>query len=293
MKKVLITGIDGFTGRYLSDLLSNSGYQVYGLGSKPVACATEIRSINLMNAAGLNEWLHELQPDWVVHLAAISFVMHGDAEEIYRINVAGTRNLLSALASSPKKPSKVLLASSANIYGNCELGIIPESTQAQPANDYAVSKLAMEYMAKTWFEQLPIIIARPFNYTGVGQSVNFLLPKIVNAFKNKASQLELGNLDVARDFSDVRFVVAAYQALLASELVYETVNVCSGHAQHLHHVITLMQEIAGYDIEINVNPAFVRANEVKTLCGSATKLNSIAPNLPQYSLKETLTWMYQ
>jgi len=121
----------------------------------------------------------------------------------------------------------------------------------------------MEYMARLWMERLPITLVRPFNYTGVGQSENFLIPKIVAHFQQKAKTIELGNTDVARDFSDVRDVARAYAAIVAKVPVGQVVNVCSGVAYTLGDVLALMAEIAGYTIEVRVNPAFVRSNEVE------------------------------
>jgi nucleoside-diphosphate-sugar epimerase len=211
---------------------------------------------------------------------------------MYRVNVVGTRNLLEALAAGPHKPSCVLLASSANIYGNADVPVIDENVPPAPANDYAVSKLAMEYMARLWMDRLPITIARPFNYTGVGQTENFLLPKIVSHFRKEARRIELGNLAIARDFSDVRMVAKSYRRLLAAAPSGEAFNVCSGQPHSLESLIDIMSDIAGYRIEVHVNPAFVRANEVLTLTGSNAKLARVIGKIEPTPLPDTLRWMY-
>jgi nucleoside-diphosphate-sugar epimerase len=184
-----------------------------------------------------------------------------------------------------------LLASSANVYGNASSGMLDEGTAPAPANDYAVSKLAMEYMASLWFGRLPIIVTRPFNYTGVGQADNFLLPKIVKHFREKADKIELGNLDVWRDFSDVRSLVAAYRGLLEAKPFGQFVNVSSGKTHSLREVIDMCRTITGHDLAVEVNPAFVRANEVKTLCGDNSRLKSLVPGWKTPELSETLSWM--
>lgn len=230
-----------------------------------------------------------------MHLAAIAFVAHGDIDQIYRVNVAGTRNLLEALATAPKKPAAVLLASSANIYGNADAGVIGEDVPAAPANDYAVSKLAMEYMARLWMDKLPVIVVRPFNYTGVGQAENFLLPKIVAHFRRREPRIELGNLHVWRDFSDVRVVAASYRHLLAAggAAIGRTFNVCSGKAYSLGEALDMMAGIAGYKIDVHVNPAFVRANEVVRLTGDNTRLQGVVGTIDPLPLEHTLRWMYE
>jgi nucleoside-diphosphate-sugar epimerase len=239
----------------------------------------------------LRALLAELQPDVIVHLAAIAFVGHGAADAFYQVNLIGTRNLLEAIAACGKTPECVLLASSANVYGNVSEGLLNEQTPPAPANDYAVSKLAMEYMARLWCDRLPIVIARPFNYTGVGQADNFLLPKIVSHFRRKAEVIELGNLDVWRDFSDVRAVVQAYRGLIEARPVGQAINVSSGTTHSLREVIGKCSAITGHQLEVQVNPAFVRANEVKTLCGDNAKLRALLPGWETPSLDETLGWM--
>lgn len=297
-KRALITGLSGFTGRYVAQELAGAGYEVFGSITPGHAPRERQFAVDLNDRAGLAAMVREVRPDVVVHLAAIAFVGHGDVEQIYRVNVAGTRNLLEALAGLDKKPSAVLLVSSANIYGNTDVGVIHEDVPAAPANDYAVSKLSMEYMARLWQDKLPLIVVRPFNYTGVGQHENFVLPKIVAHFRRKAADIELGNLNVWRDFSDVRMVAASYRKLLAAasagaaSTIGQTFNICSGHGYSLGEALDMMAGIAGYQIKVHVNPAFVRANEVARLVGDNSRLVAATGPLATVPLADTLRWMY-
>lgn len=291
-RRALITGLRGFTGYYMAQELTAAGYRVYGTVMPGEELGPDIVAVDLCDRDAVARMVDEVQPDVVAHLAGIAFVAHSDAELIYRVNVVGTRNLLEALAAGKHRPTSVLLASSANIYGNASVPVIDENVAPSPANDYAVSKLAMEYMARLWMDKLPITIARPFNYTGRGQADNFLLPKIVSHFRRNEKRIELGNLAIARDFSDVRMVARAYRRLLAVAPAGEAFNVCSGSSHSLANLIDMMSEIAGYHIDVHVNPAFVRANDVLTLSGSNSKLTAVIGQLDPTPLSETLRWMY-
>lgn len=291
-KNALITGALGFTGRYMADELRRHGYQVTGLGSQ-AGVGQDYCQVDLTDSSALAACMARLQPDVVVHLAAVAFVQHGDANAFYQTNIIGTRNLLEALVATGKSLDCVLLASSANVYGNATAGLLSEATLPLPANDYAVSKLAMEHMASLWMERLPIVIARPFNYTGVGQAENFLLPKIVAHFRRHAPGIELGNLDVWRDFGDVRSVVQAYRGLLEARPLGQTFNVCSGQAFSLREVIAECESIVGRTMDVSVNPAFVRVNEVKTLCGDPARLRSVLGDWQSIPLQQTLQWMLE
>lgn len=292
MPTVLITGIAGFTGRYMAGALRREGYQVIGVTTGKNCPEQGIFRCDLMDRAGLASIVEKVQPDCAVHLAAISFAAHGEAETTYQTNIVGTRNLLEALANNSKTLHSVLLASSASIYGNSPADPIDESMPPMPENDYAISKLAMEYMARLWADRLPITIVRPFNYTGVGQSLNFLLPKIVDHFKRGAPKIELGNLDVSRDFSDIRMLVTVYCKLLQRAPAGKVFNVCSEKAHTLLEILAMMAEIAGYEIAVQVNPAFVRNNEVKRLRGSNAKLVVEIGSLDVIPLDQTLRWMF-
>jgi nucleoside-diphosphate-sugar epimerase len=247
--------------------------------------------VDLLDKSALGGVVREIQPTVVVHLAAIAFVGHGSSNDFYQVNVIGTRNLLESLVLHAKSLEAVLLVSSANIYGNSTEGVLAENTPPNPANDYAASKLAMEYMAKLWLDKLPLFFVRPFNYTGVGQSEDFLIPKIIAHFKRKAPFIELGNLDVWRDFSDVRVVADTYRRLLEVKPLGHTVNVCSGNLHALHQVLAIAGKISGHSIEVRVNSMFVRTNEVKSLCGDDSYLRSLIGETKLPALEETLSWM--
>lgn len=291
-KQVLITGAQGFTGRYMAAELHNHGYRISGVGSQP-GNSPDYYQVDLADAEGLKACLAELQPDIIIHLAAVAFVGHGDANAFYRVNLIGTRNLLEAISAMGKTPDCVLLASSANVYGNASAGVLSESSPLAPANDYAVSKMAMEAAARLWIERLPILITRPFNYTGVSQADNFLLPKIVSHFRKKAAHIELGNLDIYRDFTDVRALTEAYRRLVEQKPVGEVVNICSGVTHSLRDVISMCETITGHQMEIRVNPAFVRSNEVKSLCGDASMLRRLIGGWKTPPLEQTLRWMLE
>jgi len=289
--RVLITGISGFTGQHLARLLVGRGCEVHGTTLDATASGPRTHRVDLLDRQSLNELVDRVRPNHVVHLAAISFVAHGDVDQIYRTNIVGTRNLLHALAERGSADMRcVLLASSANIYGNTTASPITEDTPPQPANDYAVSKLAMEHMAALWSSRLPITLVRPFNYTGVGQAAHFVVPKIVAAFRNRVSQLELGNIDVERDLSDVRDVVEAYRRLLEAG-PRGVFNVCSGRTVNLREVLAQAERITGHSLSVTVNPSFVRANEVKRLCGSSERLLSAVGHWKPRPFQETLEWM--
>ncbi len=271
-----MTGADGFTGQHFIPHAVEAGYTVHSLKS------------DLTNPSNLKSEVLAAKPELVVHLAAISFVGHADVGELYNVNVVGTTNLLDALCALPNTPKKVLIASSANVYGNTESSPIEESLAPSPVNHYATSKLAMECMARTYLDRLPIFFTRPFNYIGVGQAESFLIPKIVKHFKEGLPFIELGNLDVEREFNDVRFVCDAYIKLLNSALVGESYNICSGKPYSLTSVLDLLAEITSHSLEVRVNPAFVRSNEIKRLFGNPDKLHEVVGEIHQYTLRETL-----
>lgn len=280
--RALITGAEGFTGKYLTQTLSAAGYEVLG---------TNAADFDLCDNQSVQHLVNTIKPDIVAHLAAISSVVGHDTAKIYQTNLLGSLYLLEALAELKTPPRAILLASSANIYGNSASTALTETQTPAPINDYAVSKYAMEQMAQLWMNRLPIFIVRPFNYTGIGQSNRFLIPKIVEHFKNREATIELGNLDVWREFGDVRFVSQTYQKLLDLSPAGKTINICTGEVYSLREIIALCEAITGHHINVRVDPQFVRDNEVHILKGDNSCLKNLIGASPAPTLKETLMWM--
>jgi GDP-6-deoxy-D-talose 4-dehydrogenase len=299
MNRVLVTGAQGFTAKYLVPRLNGLGAEVHGLhhpnaSDGPLAGEMTLHVANLVDFESISQIVQRVQPDTVIHLAGISFVAHSDAREIYNSNLIGSRNLLQALADAPGRLRAVLLASSANVYGNQRQGVLSEETPPQPMNEYGISKLAMELVARIFMERLPIIIVRPFNYTGVGQSTDFIIPKIVDHARSRAAAIRLGNLDVERDFSDVRAVVDCYLRLLDAPVAVGGIfNVCSGRGYTLRSVIDLVQQLSGHSMAVETDPTFVRGNEVRTLYGDNRRLIDTIGPLGMPPLEETLKWMIE
>lgn len=291
MKRILVTGASGFTGRFMVRLLMERGYTVYSMGASGVA-GEHVVNADLQDRASLAKVAREVSPDGVIHLAAFSFVGHGVAEDFYRVNTIGTLNLMEALDDIESCPSRIIVASSANIYGTPAVARIDESLCPAPVNHYGASKLSMEHLLASSFGHLPITVTRPFNYTGPGQHARFLIPKIVSHFCHREPVIELGNIDVSRDFSDVRDVVGYYIQLLEADSEVSPVNLCSGNAYSISEVLDMMADIADYRIQVVVNPQFVRSNEIPVLVGDNSRLQKTIGHFSTIPMRQTLADMF-
>lgn len=277
--KILLTGANGFTGAQFIQSAAAAGHETVPLRA------------NLTDSAAVAREVDSLDFDSVVHLAAISFVAHADDREFYDVNLFGSLNLLQALTAVGRPLRKVLLASSANVYGNSERSPIPESEIPAPVNHYAMSKLAMECMATARANRLPLVMTRPFNYTGPGQAPQFVIPKLVDHFRRRAPFVSLGNLGVEREYNDVRFVCEAYLRLLQEPAAKGIYNVCTGVTYNFSDVIGMLESLTGHRIEVRTDKALIRESEVHRLCGDPSRLREVTGKLPAYTLKETLSWM--
>jgi nucleoside-diphosphate-sugar epimerase len=277
--RLLLTGADGFTGNHLTQAARQAGFAVFSLQAQ------------LEDRKALQACVNEVQPTHVIHLAAISHVTHDDNLAYYQTNLLGSLDFLEALSHLSTPPQKVILASSANVYGNTEQSPILESQTPAPVNHYAMSKLAMELLARNFHARLPIVTTRPFNYTGIGHGAHFVIPKIVDHFARKADVIELGNVDVYREYNDVRDISKLYLSLLTHGIAGKTYNLASGRTHSLRQVIAQLETMTGHSMAIEVNPQFVRSNEIVTLCGSSAFLEQAIGKIEWRPLEETLQWM--
>ena len=292
--RVLITGASGFTGHYLVEKAVERGYLVYSFSQGQAGKTAEVRDVagDLRDPASLRAALGEVQPDYIIHLAAIANVAHGAIGDYYQVNQLGTINLLEAIRAEAPGIRKVVLASSANVYGVPDELPITESTPEKPVNHYGFSKHFMEKSASL-YEDLPILVTRPFNYTGRGQSEDFLIPKLVNAFRERKDRVELGNIEVARDFSDVRDVASVYLALLDADASNRVFNICSGVATKLSEVLDMLSQLSGHRCEISSTASLQRSREIPVSYGSPAQLESVIGDYRHYDLRQTLAWMLE
>ena len=274
-------GADSFTGTHLLPCLEKGEYHV------------DTEEVDITDANQVEDRILQIQPDYIINLAAVSFIPDGEDESIYAVNTFGPQNILSACLKLPKPPKNIILASSANIYGLQDKDRVNEGCKPNPVNHYGCSKWSMEQIAQTYSSDLNITITRPFNYTGLGQQSKFIVPKIVEHFKHKSPTLKLGNIDVWRDFSDVRWIAEAYTSLLAMPANgIKRVNLCAGRLIGIQEIIVTLQEITRHKITIETDDGLVRRSDIKRQCGDNKNLFELLPNLTApIPFKETLNWM--
>lgn len=290
MKKLLVTGLNGFVGRNLQALLAsmpNWPWQL--LESKPH---------NLLDSASLDVWLQEDCPDAVIHLAAQSFVPEAfrDPQHTLQVNLLGTLNLLQALKRRAFSGT-FLYVSSGDVYGQVAESDLPvvETLMPRPRNPYAVSKVSGELLCQQWSYTEPwrIIIARPFNHIGPEQAESFVIPSMARQLirvqqGSQPAQLDVGDVDVTRDFLDVRDVLQAYLALLEHGRSGEIYNVCSGVERRVRKLIMQMANLAGVEVDLVQDASRMRFSEQRRVVGCSKKLQNETGWKPSISNTETL-----
>jgi nucleoside-diphosphate-sugar epimerase len=290
-ERVLITGGAGFTGRPLVERLRQDGHEVAAL-CRGDGDGREF-DIDLCNFDAISGVLNRIRPTAIVHLAGIASQTHTQIGEMYAANVVGTANLFAALVGIKLEPRIIIVASSGQLYASPDAEVLlTEDAPLAPKTHYAVSKHATEEIAAVYSRQFPIVVTRPFNYTGPGQTATFLVPKIVRHYAEQRSEIRLGNLNLFRDFSDIGRVIEAYSRLVSQPIVPTTVNICSGRAVHLADILAIMDDISGHPLRRVSDPSLFRADEARFLVGSPARLESLIGPLPNPELRDTLARMY-
>jgi GDP-6-deoxy-D-talose 4-dehydrogenase len=289
--KILITGINGFVGRILEKTLKDRGHEICGIDVE--SSAKHVIKTDITDSVMLKKTVNELKPGYIFHLAAISFANHDDAELIHRINVMGTANLLNSAVSLEQKPG-FFFVSSSQVYGITG-GTVPisEDTPVNPVNHYGASKAAAENIALAYMRDfdLPVLIARPFNHTGIGQNTRFIIPKLVEAYKNKVKYLELGDIDTIREYQDVRDIVDAYILLMEKSIYCEKINICGGIGHTVRHIISELETLSSHKIDLKTTCGFMRKNEIRYSVGDNALISRITGWKPKFSTTDTLKWM--
>lgn len=285
--KLAITGGNGFVGGAVQRMLN----------ATPLS-TTKGEEIDVRDVDGMTEAFAGIKPDCVIHLAAQTFVPRSivSPTETFEINFIGTWNVLTALKAVGFK-GRMLFVGSADVYGAVPVSRLPiqESEPLRPRSPYAVSKVAAEALCYQWSQtqEFDIVMVRPFNHVGPGQSDRFVISRVakqlVEVKRGRRNELELGNLEATRDFTDVRDVVRAYAGLLNNGENGEVYNVCSGEERSIRSVLNKMLLLSGVDAVISCDARLIRASEQLRVVGSFKKLRDRTKWTPEVDFEQSLT----
>ena len=305
--RVLITGATGFVGPHLVLLLaSRARNELFGtcLNGDRAKSLDGIRLsvCDLRKEIDVRRLVRAVRPDHVYHLAALSSVADSfqNTRAVYEANFLGTSNLLEALRSF-QPAARVLIVGSAHAYGALRRtqGPITEAHALLPNTPYGVSKAAADLLAAQFWQSygMPVIRARPFNHTGPGQSADFVCSDFAKQFAEIQMGLSkptvtVGNIRAARDFTDVRDVVRAYELLLCKGKPGEAYNVASGRAVQLREILSVLSSLVSRKVQVCVDEARLRGQEVSIVYGSNRKLRRATGWTPRIDLKKTLRDLY-
>lgn len=291
MQKLMVTGATGFVGGFIRQAVA-AGDNLYGLELLPP------QAMQLRDPDSVAKACAEAQPDFVIHLAAQSFVPESfnNPRETYEVNFLGTLNLLQALKLSGFK-GRLLFVGSGDMYGLVAPEALPltENSPLKPRNPYAVSKVAAEALCYQWSqtEGMDIVMVRPFNHIGPGQSERFVVSDFAKQLieiklAQREPEMAVGDIDVSRDFTDVRDVARAYLMLLRDGENGEAYNVCSGKEHGIREILERLQMLAGVKARVSQDRARLRAAEQRRVFGSYDKLRNATGWQPEIELEKSL-----
>ncbi len=303
--KILLTGANGFVGQTLSKLIDRQRYAVTNVISPDSSFLStvdvdQVVTLDMRNEQDVMTVIQTIQPDVVIHLAALSHVPTSFSQPVltWQTNVLGTVNMLEALHKYAPQ-AFLLFVSSSEVYGEAFKSNQPlaEDSACQPMNPYAASKRAAELACQQYFKQgLQGVIARPFNHIGPGQSEAFVtaaFAKQIAAIEHglQAPTLQVGNLSASRDFLDVRDVCAAYLALIElrnTPLEQRIFNIASGVACSIQDVLDTLQSLSSISIHIALDPQRLRPSDIPFAVGNSQRLRAITDWQPQHTLATAL-----
>lgn len=303
--KLLVTGADGFVGRYVLSALRSLGHEVVachragvGIPAWSADGGIEWRALELGDTASVSTAVRGTF-DGVLHLAALSSggAARRDPGLAWEVNAAGTARLVEAVAQGRSRGAAgplVVVVSTGEVYGSAGREPIGEAEPARPVSPYAASKLGAEEAARETARRtgLRVVIARPFAHTGPGQLSDFVAPAFARRLRAARAAGErtvsTGNLDPVRDFLDVRDVARAYIGLLTSGQPGETYNIASGAGLSLRELFDRLAGLAGASVEPVPDPALVRTADIPYLVGNAAKLAAATGWSPHIPLDQTL-----
>ena len=297
--KALITGVDGFVGKYLSEYLLKQKYEVYGttISEKYKNEKIKIYKMNLLDEKEVNKVIKMIKPDKIFHLAGQSAVGLSWEKPVLtvNINVNGTLNLLEAVRNY-SKDSKILIVGSSDQYGPIKPEECPikESKIQNPQSPYGVSKKAQEEMCKLYVNayHTNIIMVRAFNHIGAGQSTNFVVEdfasKIAQIEKGSEPVLKVGNLESFRDFTDVRDIVRGYSLLLEKGKIGEIYNIGSGKEVKVSEILKKLVSMSKKEIKIEIDPNKFRPVDVPLVVCDNSKIKKDTGWETEFLINDTL-----
>ncbi|SHK55305.1 GDP-mannose 4,6-dehydratase [Hespellia stercorisuis] len=302
MSKVLIFGISGFVGKYLTQEFVNCGYSVFGSDKLNSGIPNGIPFVeaDLLNEIQVEKVISDIEPDMIVNLAAISSVSASwDIPQVtMSVNVIGALNILEAARKQDKKP-RVMFIGSSEEYADSDKPI-NEETKLNANNPYGISKMAQERFATVYRERydMAIYCVRPFNHTGVGQRDNFVLPSFCKQVaeiekSGKAGVIQVGNLAAERDFTDVRDIVRAYRMIIESNDCTKVYNVGSGRAYSLRELLEYIVSLSNQDITVEVDPKRFRPIDTPRVVCNYNLIEKELGWKPEYRIKDTLKEIFE
>jgi GDP-4-dehydro-6-deoxy-D-mannose reductase len=293
VSKVLIIGHAGFTGKHLMQyLFTLPNVKLFGVDIHKSGLCEEFQ-INASAFEEIDPIIKGVEPNYIINLAGLNYA--DNPEDLYKANVFPVISIVRSLQQNKLFDTRVLIISSAAVYGNCNILPIKEESLLLPVNFYGTSKLAMEQVVITFISQIPIIIARPFNILGPGLAEKMSVPSFIKqlkAIKNGEIRnvIKTGNLEPKRDFIDIRDLVKAYWLAISKGIPGEVYNIGLGTSISMADVLRVLIESIDVKVELSIDPALVRKNEIMDSVADISKIKGLGWQ-PSISVKESLIEM--